>query len=240
MCHCGCSVFADARLKDSFAALAERTTLEEKPNCMTRVQMSPKTQILSRIQSVLDAEARAISAIEVNDAFAEAVSLLLECKGKVITTGMGKAGHIGHKFAATLSSTGTPSLFLHPGEAAHGDLGVIGKDDVLIAMSTSGKSREVLEILELSRHLGITHIIGITSHPDSDLRKHCEVVLDMGAVNETACPIGMTPSSSIAVMLAISDAVALATMEAKGFTKQDYGLRHHGGYLGRKARSDNL
>jgi len=157
----------------------------------------------------------------------------------VLTTGIGKAGHIAKKFAATLCSTATPADFIHPAEAAHGDLGLVGRDDVMIAFSTSGKSVEVVEILELSRHLGVTHIIGVTSHPDSILREHCEVILDMGECAE-ACPLGLTPTTSMAVMLAISDAVAIALMEQKGVTKADWGKRHHGGYLGRMARTDNL
>lgn len=196
--------------------------------------------IAERMRAVLKAEADAISSVDISTDFVAAVELAINCKGKLLTTGIGKAGHIAKKFAATLCSTGTPAVFLHPGEAAHGDLGIVGKQDILFAFSTSGKSREVIEILELSKHLGVSHLIGITSHPDSELREYCEVILDMGPVKEDACPLGLTPTSSIAVMLAIGDAIALATMEAKGFSRRDYGIRHHGGYLGRKARSDNM
>jgi len=192
-----------------------------------------------RMRAVIAAEAQAIASIDVTDAYVAAVALLERCRGKVISTGIGKAGHIARKFAATLCSTATPATFVHPAEAAHGDLGLVGEHDVMIAFSTSGKSTEVLEILELSRHLGVTGIIGVTSHPDSDLRALVDIVLDMGVIDE-ACPLNLTPSSSIAVMLAISDAVALALMEAKGVTKRDWGMRHHGGYLGRAARTDNM
>ena len=161
------------------------------------------------------------------------------CDGKILTTGIGKAGYIASKFAATLCSTATPAVFIHAAEAAHGDLGLVDTHDVMIAFSTSGKSREVLEILELARHLGVATIIGITSHPDSTLRDLSDIVLDMGIIEE-ACPLGLTPSSSMAVMLAISDAIALTLMEQKGVTKEDWGLRHHGGYLGRAARADNV
>jgi arabinose-5-phosphate isomerase len=195
--------------------------------------------IRERMQAVIDAEADAIRAIRVDDSFEQAVHIIGACPSKVLTTGIGKAGHIARKFAATLCSTATPADFIHPAEAAHGDLGLVGKDDVLIAFSTSGKSLEVLEILELSRHLGVSHIIGVTSHPDSELREHCEVILDMGEVQE-ACPLGLTPTSSLAVMLAISDAVAMALMEVNGVTAEEWGKRHHGGYLGRKARTDNM
>lgn len=190
------------------------------------------------MEAVLAAEAEAIRNIAVDEAFIDAVETLRACTGKVLTTGIGKAGHIARKFAATLCSTATPADFIHPAEAAHGDLGLVGQNDVMIAFSTSGKSLEVLEILELSRHLGVRTIIGVTSHPDSELRQKSDLVLDMGVIEEP-CPLGLTPSASMAVMLAISDALALALLEAKGITREDYGLRHHGGYLGRAARTDN-
>jgi arabinose-5-phosphate isomerase len=191
------------------------------------------------MQAVIKAEAEAVAAIDVGDDYVDAVNMLVACEGKVITTGIGKAGHIARKFSATLCSTGTPATFIHPAEAAHGDLGLVDENDIMIAFSTSGKSVEVLEILELSRHLGVTHIIGVTSHPDSELRNLSDIVLDMGVVEE-ACPFNLTPTSTMAVMLAISDAVAMALMEQKGVTRQDWGKRHHGGYLGREARTDNM
>lgn len=194
--------------------------------------------IKSRISNVLKREAEAILAVPVGDSYIQAVEALRDCPGKVLTTGMGKAGHIARKFAATLCSTKTPAVYIHPGEAAHGDLGLIAQDDCIVAFSTSGKTREVIEMLELGRHLGLKTIIGITSHPDSELRTLSDILLDMGEIEEP-CPLGLTPSSSIAVMLAISDALALTLMEMKGVTRHDYGLRHHGGYLGRKARTNN-
>ena len=194
--------------------------------------------IKERMQSVLTAEAEAISAINISDDYVRAVEVMMGCKGKILTTGIGKAGHIAKKFAATLCSTATPADFIHPAEAAHGDPGLVGANDVMIAFSTSGKSREVLEILEMSRHLGVDKIIGVTSHLDSELRQHSDLILDMGTITEP-CPLGLTPSASMAVMLAISDALALALLEQKGVTREDYGLRHHGGYLGRAARADN-
>ncbi|MDA1073296.1 MAG: SIS domain-containing protein [Proteobacteria bacterium] len=196
-------------------------------------------EIRERMQAVLAAEARAIEAINVDDSFVAAVRVLAACEGKVLTTGIGKAGHIARKFAATLCSTATPADFIHPAEAAHGDLGLVGRNDVMVAFSTSGKSTEVLEILELSRHLGVATVIGVTSHPDSSLRDLSDLVLDMGIIEEP-CPLGLTPSASMAVMLAITDAIALSLLEVKGVTKEDYGMRHHGGYLGRAARTDNM
>ena len=195
--------------------------------------------IEERMRAVLTAEAEAIRSVGVDANFVRAVEVMLACDGKIITTGIGKAGYIANKFAATLCSTATPAVFVHPAEAAHGDLGLVDTHDVLIAFSTSGKSREVLEILELARHLGVATIIGITSHPDSTLRSLSDFVLDMGEIEEP-CPLGLTPSASMAVMLAISDAIALALMEQKGVTREQWGLRHHGGYLGRAAREDNV
>ena len=194
--------------------------------------------ITERIRHVLKAEAQAIDSIEVAPAFEQTVNLLLSCQSKVLTTGMGKAGLIAKKFAVTLCSTGTPAIYIHPGEAAHGDLGVISKSDCMVAFSTSGKTREVIEMLGLGQHLGLGQIIGVTSHPESDLRGYCDIILEMGEINEP-CPLGLTPSASIAAMNAIADAVTLALMEQKGITKHEYGLRHHGGYLGRVARLDN-
>lgn len=196
-------------------------------------------EIKQRIQAVLRKEAEAILAVEVTAAFEEAVRTLAACRGKVLATGIGKAGHIARKFSATLCATATPAAFLHPSEAAHGDLGIVSAHDCIVAFSTSGKSNEVLEMLELSRHLGVGRVIGITSHPESPLRRLCDVVVDMGEIEE-ACPLGLTPTSTIAVMLAIGDALALSLMEFKGISREQFGLRHHGGYLGRKARTDNV
>ena len=191
--------------------------------------------ITESITRVLEAEAQAISRVPVGPEFERAIDALFGCTGKVLTTGMGKAGHIARKFAATLCSTGTPAIYIHPGEAAHGDLGVVSGKDCIVAFSTSGKTREVLEMLELGRHLGLETVVGVTSHPDSRLREVSDIVLDMGPVKEPS-PIGMTPSASIAVMLAISDALALVLLEMKNFSIDDFGRRHHGGYLGRVAR----
>jgi arabinose-5-phosphate isomerase len=134
-----------------------------------------------------------------------------------------------------MCSTGTSASFLHPGEAAHGDLGLLAANDVILAFSTSGKTREVIEMLELAHHFGIDKIIGITSHPDSVIRSLCNIIINMGEITEP-CSLGLTPTSSTTAMLAIGDALALVLMEKKRFTRQQYGLRHHGGYLGQKAR----
>ncbi len=194
--------------------------------------------IRERVADILAAEAAAISAIQVTPEFERAVLALRDCPGKVLTAGMGKAGHIARKFASTLCSTGTPASYIHPGEAAHGDLGLIGPEDCLVAFSTSGKTREVLEMLELGRHIGLRTVIAVTSHPESELRTLSDIILDMGIIDEP-CSQGLTPSASIVAMLAISDSLALTLMDLQGFTRHDWGLRHHGGYLGKKARLDN-
>jgi arabinose-5-phosphate isomerase len=195
--------------------------------------------IQAKIKAVLAAEAAAINAVAVDATFEQAIGALAACPGKIVTTGMGKAGYIAHKFAAVLCSTGTPAVFIHPGEAAHGDLGLIAPGDCIVAFSTSGKTREVLELIEFSRHLSSGTVIGITSHTETELRSLSDVVLDMGDIVEP-CPLGLTPTASMAVMSAIGDALALVLMERKGVSKRDYGLRHHGGYLGAKARLDNM
>ena len=196
------------------------------------------TNVERRITDILRAEAEAILAAPVGAAYEHALDALLGCPGKGLATGMGKAGLVARKFAAILSSTGTPAVYVHPAEAAHGDLGLVAPGDCIVAFSTSGKTREVLEMVEFARHLGAGTVIGITSHTDSDLRDISDVLVDMGVVDEP-CPLGLTPSASMAVMSAISDALALVLMERKGITRHDYGLRHHGGYLGRMARLYN-
>jgi len=199
--------------------------------------LAKQLNIQKRIADILAAEAAALAAVAVTPSFERAVLALRDSNGKVLTTGMGKAGHVARKFASTLCSTGTPSAYLHPGEAAHGDLGVIQPDDCIVAFSTSGKTREVIEMLRIGRHIGLGTVIGVTSHADSELRELSDIVVDMGTIAEP-CALGLTPSASILVMMGISDAIALTLMELKGFTKNDFGLRHHGGYLGKKARAD--
>jgi arabinose-5-phosphate isomerase len=194
--------------------------------------------VLDVAHLVIGAEIEALSRIRLDSNFERAVGCISKCAGKLITTGIGKAGHIARKSAATFSSTGTPSIFLHPSEAGHGDLGLLAAQDCMLAYSTSGKTREVLETLEYAKHLHPdTVCIGITSHPDSALRRLCQIVIDMGIITEP-CPMGLTPTASCAVMLAISDALAMCLLHGRGarFTSVDFGLRHHAGYLGDKSR----
>ena len=192
-------------------------------------------QIERRVRAILDSEAEAIKAVSIDASYGKVVELIETCAGKIITTGMGKAGFVAHKFAAILSSTATPAVFIHPAEAAHGDLGMLAPGDCIVAFSTSGKTREVLEFIQLSRRMNIGSVVGITSHTDSGLRELSDVTINMGVIKEP-CPLGMTPTASMAVMAAIGDALALVLMEKKSVTREQYGMRHHGGYLGKKAR----
>ena len=196
-------------------------------------------QVIARAKQVLQLESQALLNIPVDEGMATAVDLIVNCKGKVVTSGMGKAGIIAQKMASTFSSTGTPAVFLHPGEAQHGDLGMLAKDDVLIILSNSGRTREAVELVHLTENM-LGHkvpIIVITSHPESALKENADVMLHMGEIEE-ACPLGMAPTTSTTVMLAIGDVLAVLVMETKGITKADFSKRHHGGYLGQRSRND--
>ena len=193
---------------------------------------------IQNAQKTIDHFAETLAQITLGIEFDRVVDVLNNCRGKIITTGMGKAGLAMKKFACTLCSFGIPSCYLHPGEASHGDLGVIGEDDVLFVASTSGKTREVLEMIDQARGINYQPIIGITSHPVSPLREKANYIVDMGIIEE-AGEIKLAPTTSIIVMLAITDAIALALSEEKGFTKAKFGNYHHSGYLGSVARDDN-
>jgi arabinose-5-phosphate isomerase len=184
-------------------------------------------------KSVLKQEADGVSrlAAALDDNFDKAVTALLECTGHVVVTGVGKPWMIGQKISATLASTGTPSFALHPSEAMHGDLGRLRKHDVVIALSNSGTSEEITRLLPVVKRLGCRSI-GITANVDSPLAANSDIVLNMGSISE-ACPIGMAPSVSTTVMLALGDALALAVMKARNFTRDDYARFHPGGALGR-------
>nr|WP_299591227.1 KpsF/GutQ family sugar-phosphate isomerase [uncultured Microbulbifer sp.] len=179
-------------------------------------------------------ETAAVAALEsrIGDDFQKACELIMACKGRVIVSGMGKSGHIGRKIAATLASTGTPSFFVHPGEASHGDLGMITRQDLVIAISNSGSSAEVLTLLPLLKRLGIP-MISMTGKPDSPLSQSADVNLDI-AVDTEACPLNLAPTSSTTVTLVMGDALAVALLEARGFTAEDFAFSHPGGALGRQ------
>jgi arabinose-5-phosphate isomerase len=185
---------------------------------------------------VLEIEARALSEVagRLDKGFVRAVDTLFGCRGRVVVTGMGKSGIIGRKISATFSSTGTPSFFLHAAEALHGDLGRLVPNDVLVALSYSGETEELLRLLDTVKRLGIP-LITLTGQPGSTLARASEVVIDVGVPQE-ACPLGLAPTASTTAMLAVGDALAMALLEKKGFTEDDYAALHPGGDLGVKLR----
>lgn len=182
-------------------------------------------------RTVMSAEAAAISAVPLDEAFAEAVRWVLRCKGRVVVTGMGKPGFVAQKISATLASTGTPSLYVHPAEAAHGDLGRIAKDDVVIALSNSGETEELLRVLPALRKIG-ARIIAVTRDQSNALARGADLVLAIGNVEE-ACPMGLAPTASTAVLLAVGDALAMTVLANRPFDREEYALYHPGGKLGR-------
>jgi len=188
---------------------------------------------IERAKEILILESNAIANIPLNEELAKAISIIHHCKGKLITSGMGKAGIIAQKVSSTFSSTGTPAVYLHPGEAQHGDLGMLSPQDVLLVFSNSGKTREVLELVSLSHKLFQQKIlvISITANIKSELALMSDVALSIGNVEE-ACSLGMAPTTSTTAMLALGDVLSILVMEEKQFTKEEFLKRHHGGYLG--------
>lgn len=192
---------------------------------------------LAQAAEVVRAEARAIQGLEqaLDARFSAAVDLILACKGQVVVTGMGKAGLVGAKISATLASTGTPSIALHPTEAMHGDLGRIRAEDVVLALSNSGETDEMTALLPHVRRIG-AKIVVLTGQADSTLGRFADQVLDIGRVDE-ACPLGLAPTASTSAMLALGDALAMVVLKARGFSQEDYARYHPGGALGRKLLS---
>lgn len=186
----------------------------------------------------LAVEAQALGALQqrivgpMADAFARAVAAMLECRGRVVVMGMGKSGHVGRKIAATLASTGTPAMFVHPAEASHGDLGMVTPSDIVLAISNSGESDELAAILPVLKRLGVM-LIAITGRADSNLARHAELVLD-SAVAQEACPLNLAPTASTTAQMALGDALAVALLDARGFKEEDFARSHPGGSLGRK------
>lgn len=190
--------------------------------------------ILASARKVLDTEAQAIQrlATRLDGAFVACVQRVLVCPGHLIVSGMGKSGHVGHKIAATLASTGTPAFFVHPAEASHGDLGMIRRDDLVLMLSNSGETEELLRLLPVIKRLGVG-LIAMTGNPDSTLARHADLHLDT-SVDEEACPLGLAPTASTSAQLALGDALAIALLEARGFTAEDFARSHPGGKLGRR------
>jgi arabinose-5-phosphate isomerase len=189
---------------------------------------------LASARRTLRIEAQALHDLEarLDDSFARVVEMLLNCRGRVVVSGIGKTGHIARKIAATLASTGTPSFFLHAAEAVHGDLGMIAPDDVLIAISYSGTGEELLTILPAARRMG-TRLVAVTGNPASELARQADIHLDVSVAQE-ACPLNLAPTASTTAALALGDALAVACLEARGFGPEDFARSHPGGTLGRR------
>jgi len=196
--------------------------------------MTDSATLQAHGRAVIELEAASVAALadRINTDFAHACQLILACAGRVIVTGMGKSGHIGGKLAATLASTGTPSFFVHPGEAQHGDLGMIQPQDVVIAISNSGETGEILTILPIIKRMG-SRLIAMTGSPKSSLARQADVHLD-ARVDKEACPHNLAPTSSTTVALALGDALAVALLKARNFTPEDFARSHPGGKLGRR------
>lgn len=195
----------------------------------------PSSQaLIASAKRTISLEQQAISSLlaRIDDSFVKACELILACKGRVVVVGMGKSGHIAHKIAATLASTGTPAFFVHPAEASHGDMGMITRDDVVLALSNSGTTNEIITLLPLIKRLGIT-LISMTGNPDSALAAAAQANLDTH-VEQEACPLNLAPTSSTTVTLVLGDALAIALLEARGFTPEDFAFSHPGGALGRR------
>jgi arabinose-5-phosphate isomerase len=198
------------------------------------------SDIQQSMRKILESESRAIANIPVSDAYDRAVELIVEHVyrrgGKLVTSGMGKAGQIAMNIATTFSSTGIPAVNLHPSEAQHGDLGVLQPNDVMLLISNSGKTCEIIDLVHLTHNLyPQVPLIVITGNPDSELSAMADVTLATGASPEV-CPLGLTPTTSTTMMTVIGDVLVVNVMRITGFTREDYALRHHGGYLGRKSR----
>lgn len=184
--------------------------------------------------AVVENEASAIFSLQnrIDEVFAKACATMIDCKGRIIVMGMGKSGHIGGKIAATLSSTGTPAFFVHPGEASHGDLGMITSKDIVLAISNSGNTPEIITLLPVLQRLQVP-LIALTGNPNSPLAKAANIHIDI-SVKEEACPLGLAPTTSTTVSLVMGDALAIALLDARGFTADDFALSHPGGQLGKR------
>ncbi len=190
--------------------------------------------MLEHAKKVLRIEAEAILALveKLDGGFTRAVNMILACKGRVVVTGMGKSGHIGNKIAATLASTGTPALFLHPAEGIHGDLGMVTRGDVIIAISNSGETEEIVKLLPVFKRLSVP-VIAMTGGSRSTLARSAEVLIEVG-VKEEACPMGLVPTASTTAALAMGDALAITLLDARGFREEDFACFHPGGTLGKR------
>ncbi len=189
---------------------------------------------LQLARATFDIEAQALLGLKARqgDGFGRVCRAVLECSGRVVVMGMGKSGHVGRKIAATLASTGTPALFVHPAEASHGDLGMVAGGDVVLAISNSGESDELGAVIPALKRLGVT-LVAMTGRPDSTLARHADITIS-SAVDQEACPLNLAPTASTAAQMALGDALAVALLDARGFREEDFARSHPGGALGRK------
>ncbi len=224
-------MFGLIRLYHALPAVRSRCATIRLMDSIGRITADQALQLARRVLSI---EARAVSdlASRLDRGFADAVRSILECPGRVVVSGIGKSGHVARKIASTLASTGTPAFFVHPAEASHGDLGMITREDVMIALSNSGESAELLTIVPLIKRQG-AKLIAITGNARSSLATKADIHLD-GAVAEEACPLGLAPTASTTAALALGDALAVALLEARGFGREDFARSHPGGSLGRQ------
>lgn len=199
-----------------------------------QASLTDPQRLLEMARAVLEIEAGAVRDLiaRVDETFAEAARTMLACRGRIVVLGMGKSGHVANKIAATLASTGTPAFFVHPGEASHGDMGMITPEDVVLALSNSGETDELVVLIPLLKRLGVP-LISMTGNPRSLLAESSTVHLFVGVAQE-ACPLGLAPTSSTTAALAMGDALAIALLQARGFTEEDFALSHPGGALGRR------
>jgi arabinose-5-phosphate isomerase len=202
--------------------MSKKHTKQEHEKLLTlgRAVIATETEALEKLNERID------------ENFVQACLYMLDCKGRVVVLGMGKSGHIGNKIAATLASTGTPAFFIHPGEASHGDLGMIKDDDVVIALSNSGETDEIITLLPVIKRLGVP-LVSLTGNKNSSLAKTASVNIDV-SVEQEACPLGLAPTASTTAALAMGDALAIALLEARGFGAEDFAIAHPGGMLGRR------
>jgi arabinose-5-phosphate isomerase len=214
--------------------MRRRKTANLRPAAVPTPRNAKSLGTLGDGKRVLEIEARAVQALidRLDDSFVKAVELLARCQGKVVVSGMGKSGLIGQKIAATLASTGTSSFFLHPAEGVHGDLGMLARRDALIAISNSGETQELLQLLPYVERMGIP-VVSLTGRMNSTLAKHSDVTLDV-SVAEEACPMGLAPTASTTAALALGDALAVALLQKRGFKEEDFARFHPGGTLGRR------
>lgn len=208
---------------------------------MTRQNKATKPDVAALMREILDAESKAVASIPVSESYGRAVDMIVDHVarrgGKLIVSGMGKAGQIAMNIATTFSSTGTPATFLHPSEAQHGDLGILQAHDIMLLLSNSGKTREILELMELARRLNPeVPFLVITGDAGSPLAEMADLTLWTGGAPEV-CPLGMTPTTSTTMMTVMGDVLVVGVMKSIGFTVEEYAKRHHGGYLGHRSRT---